>query len=180
MIKIDSYKGYIENLAKNQVPEVFLNSNKEHALIVLTALISNANKYVKTVCGDMCSDVSSDQIYLDAVESFLSGDRSRTFEILFDSYNAETFPNTRIAELLKKYKEQVTIKELNREYDHIYYEGKPVHFSVSDDRAFRIETDIHEKMAWGNFNDKEKAEGFKGAFDGFFNDADTSIAVALW
>jgi hypothetical protein len=168
------YATNIERLASGKINEIFYNSCEAHALIVLKNLIRNAESYVKSLCGNMCSEISNDEEYLNIVENFLRNNPQGKFSILFDSYE-EGFLEKPIAKLLSKFSSQVEIRQLKS--GRIMYQGSPIHFSVSDDRAFRIETDIEKKMAWGNYNDIGKANVFSSVFDKFFEDkySDTII-----
>jgi len=161
------YAKNIERLASDKKTEIFYNSCDEHALIVLKNLVKNAERYIKIICGNLCSDVSNDEEYLRIVDNFLSKNNT-TIDILFDNYDNQCFECLPIFGILKKYPRQVKVRSLIS--GHINYEESPVHLTVSDDRAFRLETEIDKKMAWGNFNDEPKARVFSDAFDRFFTD----------
>ena len=164
----------IEKLSSEKINQVFYNSCELHALIVLKNIVKNADEYIETVCGNMCSEVNNDVEYLKFVDNYLSGNRERKFKILFDEYN-DDFQNKPIAKTLAKYPGQVEIRKLKSQ--RILYQNKHVHFTVSDNRAFRLETDIKQKMAWGNFNDTEKALGFHTGFNKFFNDSFSDVVA---
>ena len=91
---------------------------------------------------------------------------------LFDTH----FRDLPIAALLRKYNRQVEIR--SREGVDVNFDGKPVHFTMADDKAFRIETDIKAKMAFGNFNNPEQASVLNRVFDRFFNQPET-VAITL-
>jgi nicotinic acid phosphoribosyltransferase len=153
-----TYSEKIANLAMTGTDEMFYNTDAEHAKVVLSELMKNAKQYVHIVCTDMCSDVSNNEKYLEAVKNFLDGDAAREIKILLTNYKQDNFAETKIAELLKKYQRQVEIKYLSegrivnsRDQDH------EVNFTVSDDRAFRFETNVDKKIAFGNFNAPKKA-----------------------
>jgi len=168
------YAKKIESLAANGgTNEIFYNSCEEHALIVLKNLVKNATTYIKSIVGNLCSDISNDSEYIKLVKEFLEGDPKRKFEILFDDMYNEDFLQKPITKIFSEYPNQVNIRKLNN--GHIQYKDKHIHLTVSDDRAFRCETDVINKMAWGNFNNPEQAKGFSAAFDKFYTDSYSSI-----
>ncbi|MDR0682768.1 MAG: hypothetical protein LBG15_13130 [Dysgonamonadaceae bacterium] len=161
------YTKKIESLAINGgTNEIFYNSCESHALIVLINLVKNADTYIKSICGNMCSEVSNNPEYVESVRSFLNGNKTRKFQILFDKYDI-SFQSRPIAKTLAMFPNQVEIRKLKSGY--IKYNDKPVHITVSDDRAFRFETDIEKKMAWGNFNNPKQGKAIAKVFDHFFD-----------
>ena len=173
--EMTEYAKKIESLAANGgTDEIFYNSYDYHALIVLKNLVKNATDYIKSICGNMCSDVSNDPEYIELVKKFLEGDSKRKFKILFDDKYKDDFLQRPIAKIFSKYPKQVEIRRLNND-GYIQYEGKQIHLTVSDDRAFRCETDVENKMAWGNFKSPKQAQGFSAAFDKFYTDSYSSI-----
>lgn len=174
---MNEYIELIEKLAKEQTNEVFYNSGEPHAKVVLNNIIKNSEIFVETVCGDMCSEIADNPEYLEIVENYLS-DPNKTYKILFDNYKEEAFKKKQIYSVLLKHKDQVQVRKLLSKYKHIEYNGIPIHFTVSDNRAFRIETDIDKKMAWGNFCDPDKANELHEGFAKFFTD-DFSTNIPL-
>lgn len=170
---MNEYIELIEKLAKDQKNEVFYNSGEDHALVVLKNIFRHADRYVDTLCGNLCSEMCEDKEYLELVDNFLSENPSRNLNILFDNYD-DKFLQKGIYRILSKYPKQVKVRKLNN--IRIKYEGTPIHLTVSDDKSFRLETDIENKKAWGNFNDEEKARIFREGFELFFND-DYSTSV---
>jgi hypothetical protein len=165
------YAEKIEFLAANRIKEEFFNSNDNHAQIVLTSMVRHAKKNVNIYCGNMCTDVSNDKVYLDEIESFLE-DRKGSINILLCDYN-DNFKQKDIYNLLSKYiPNQVQIKRTKK---ILLYNNNPIHFTVSDDNAYRLETDITAKMARGNFNDPESVIMLKSHFDSLFNDTSSSL-----
>ncbi len=167
------YREEIETLAAREENKIFYNSSSEHACIVLNALVRNAKKYIKILCSDMCSSISNNDEYLKLIKKFLSGDFERTLDIVFTEYRTE-FHSKPIAKLLSEYPQQVTIKKLGKV--RVLYNGNSVNFTVSDDRAFRVETDVANKMAFGNFNEPEQAKKLLSTFDSVF---ENSIPIEL-
>jgi hypothetical protein len=170
------YEKAITTLAKERKNEIFYNSSDAHACIVLNNMIKNAEKYVHSICGDMCGEVNNNPKFLQIVEDFLKEDANRKFYILFDEYN-NGFPQTEIAKVLAKYPNQVMVKKLKQ--GHLLYKNKRAHLTISDDRAFRLETNVNEKMAFGNFNDSDDAKILNEVFSQYFNNAKISETIDL-
>lgn len=155
------YAEKIFQLAKERVNEVFYNSSKEHAIIVHQALVQNAEKYVYIFSSSMCSEVSNNSEYCTIVKKFLESNKDREIKIALTDYS-DDFPQMPIANVLAQFKDQVEIKQFDGQ---VIYKGNPAHFTVSDDRAFRLETNIQEQMAFGNFNSQDQAKELKAIFE---------------
>jgi hypothetical protein len=165
-MSFDSYKQKIQNLAENRVNEMFYNTDAEHATVVLTELIKNAEKYVYIVAENMDPVVTDNEEYLKAVDFFLCK-KNVKMKILLTDYNKEKFHSSKIGTLLNKYEGIVEIK--NSEGKKIKREGGiPINFTVSDNRAFRFERDVDNHIAFGNFNDKETASILASTFNNLF------------
>ena len=161
------YDEKIEDLAKNKTQERFFNTDANHAKVVLLNLMKYADNYVYIVCCSMCSDVSNNEKYIDAVEEFLKKDNSQ-LKVLFTNHSQDNFGNTEIAKKLKDYKNK-EIRSL-KDNNNIQVDGKLINFTVADDRAYRVETDVNERIAFGNFNDADNAIILRNKFNSLFND----------
>ena len=162
--KSSVYAEEIFKLAEEKKNEIFYNSSAEHAIIVHQALMKTAEKYVCIFCSSMCSEISNNAEYLAYVRSFLDGSKDRQIRILLTDYT-DDFWQMPIAKQFTNYSLQVQVKK----YDGIvYYKDAPAHFTVVDDRAFRLETDIEKHMAFGNFNSEGQASALKEVFDKMF------------
>lgn len=159
------YAEEIFELAKGKKDELFYNSSAEHAVIVHQALMKTADKYVCIYSSSMCTEISNNHDYCNYIEAFLKGRKDRKINILLTDYTND-FWNKEVGKILSKYPQQVSVKK----YDGtVYYKDTPVHFTVTDDRAYRLETDIENHMAFGNFNSEEQAGTLKEVFDKMFN-----------
>lgn len=162
--EISIYAAKIEELAKEKKNELFYNSSEEHAEIVHKALVKNASDYIEILSGNLCSEISNTSEYCRLVEEFLQKESKPSIKILFTNYSKD-FLQKPIAGVLKKYPSQVKIKQYEGQ---INYKEQPVHFTVSDDRAFRLETDIKKRMAFGNFNSPSQAKSLHTIFNKVF------------
>lgn len=169
--KTSVYAEEIFRLAENRSDEIFYNSSAEHAIVVHQALMKTAERYVCIFSSSMCSEISNNDEYIKYVRNFLKGGNDRRINILLTDYTND-FWKQPIAKLLADYPLQVQVKK----YDgNAYYKGAPAHFTVTDDRAFRLETDIEKHMAFGNFNSEEQAGALKVVFDKMFDSKLASI-----
>jgi hypothetical protein len=161
------YSEEIEYLASNHIDREFFNASDEHAQIVLTSMVRHTKEDLKIYCGNLCTDVSNDIVYLEEIQNFLS-DRKGTMEILLCDYQ-DGFKSKPIYQLLSQYpSNQVKIKTTKT---LLFFNNKPIHFTVADKESFRIETDIEKKMARGNFNDPESGKMLSKKFDLLFQTA---------
>ncbi len=147
------YSEKIEHLASHRINEEVYNSSDDRAKIILTAMLRHAVKKVKILCGSMCTEVSNDPEFLNELREFLDK-RKGQLEIILCDYSDE-LTSRPVYSILKQFREQVSIKRTEKKY---YYNGRVVHFTVVDENAFRLETDIDERMSRANFNDPAGAK----------------------
>lgn len=160
-----AYEAEIFDLAKNRTDKLFYNSSAEHASIVHKALAMYAQKEICIFSSSMCSEVSNNEEYCALIKKFLLKSENNKIRIILTDYN-DNFCCQQIYQVLKYHPSQVCIKAYN---GGVKYNDKEAHFTVVDDSAFRLETDIEKRMAFGNFNDQTKAVALKEVFDRIFN-----------
>jgi len=163
----DNYEQMIMELAKGKKNERFYNNDTKHAEIVLRELMKNADQYVYIVCSNMLTNVSNNKEYIDAVDNFLATDEGRTIKIIFTDYKDNSFKKTKIFNVFSKHKEQVSIKALRKEKIR-RSDGEPINFTVADDRSYRMEIDVKNKIGFGNFNNRNEALVLKDNFERFY------------
>lgn len=159
------YAKLIFDLAENQTDQMFYNSSAEHAAIVHQALVKYASDYIDIFSGSLCSDISNNDEYCSLVNDFLSQKDNSKINIILTNFN-DNFYDTKIFKIFSMHKDKVTIKKF---YGQFKYEGKEAHFTISDDRSFRLETDVQNNMAFGNFNSSGQTLELKKFFDRTFN-----------
>lgn len=159
------YSEHIFDLAKNKKKEMFYNSSADHAIIVHQALAKYAEQYIEILCGSMCTEISNNTTYLNYLRDFLEKKRDNRIRIILTDYRKDDFEKQDVAKLFAQYPEQVEI----RKYDgQVWYEKQPVHFTVTGNNSFRLETDIEKHMAFGNFNSSTQAETLHNLFQKLF------------
>ena len=174
----DTYRQHIEQLAEGDIDETISNSDMEHAIVLVSRIIKGAQNYVHILCENMNSVATSRAEYLVAIELFLSGDRNRKMKILFADYNKNSFNKSKVATLLKKYKEQVEMKRLKK-HIKVHSNNSPINWTVCDDKSYRLETDPKKYRALGNFNDPVLAKSLNNKFEKLFcDDSKTQLLTA--
>lgn len=162
------YAQKIFGLAKERKNELFYNSSMEHAIIVHQAIAQNAENYIYIYSSSMCTEVSNNPQYCDCIDKFLETDSNRKIKVVLTDYDSQ-FPEKPIAMVFAKHADQVEVRQFGGFVD---YKGNHVHFTVSDDRAFRLETDIDKQMAFGNFNSPDQAIDLRSVFEKVFESSE--------
>ena len=162
---LDFYKEQIFKLAKEKKDDVFYNSSEEHAMIVHQAIANTAEHDINILSSSLCSSISNNEDYLKYMRDFLSKDSSHIVRIVLTDYNEE-FLNKPIAILFREFHDQVQVRRFN---GVVKNEDKQVHFTYADDRMYRIETDIVNHIAFGNFNSPTRVAFLASIFNQVFS-----------
>lgn len=163
---MDTYKDFVRNLAFNNISAEFLNSDENHALIVFDNLFKIAKNYVYIFAGCLCSDVSNKPEYIKSLSDFI--ENKGEVRILLNSYNPQDAMQSQIIKRIAFYiskKYDVKVYSTDRK---IFFskdeEKKQIHFTVVDDKSYRIETDVKERSATCNYNNPNMALNLKSIF----------------
>jgi hypothetical protein len=168
-MNLDEYRKYIKKLAESDSDNVFLNSGKDHAAIVLSTMFESADKYVHLFAGDMNGGVSSQPEYADSLFKFLS--KGGELQILLSNYDESHKPRIfRTLGLAKLIGLKVDIKVTPEKLINSETGGE-LHFAVADDKMYRAEHDTTNFLAVGSFNDAE----FTRTLNSYFSDLFKSI-----
>jgi len=171
MSDLDEYRKYVRRLAEARSSEIICNADKDHATILLTELVRNSENNLRILCKNMDPEVTGDTYYINAMTEFLDKENSEVKILMTDHYKDESIFNTsKIYDLFKKYKDKITLKYIKEdELNLVSIDGELLNFTLSDDAAFRFETDVDNNMALGCFNDRETVnvlnEKFYASFD---------------
>lgn len=168
---LDVYSEQIEEYAKNSTDKEFFNSGDAHAQIVLNNIAKYSKEYIHIYSGNLCTDVSNNQTYLSYLESFLQKN-GEVKVVLCEFENGDTPENKDIFKLLRQFPEKTSVKKSNMRLADS--NGNPVHFTVADDKAYRLETDTLNKKARCNFNSRETALLLNDLFNSIFNSPNTT------
>ena len=169
------YKDFVTSLASSGENRAFLNSDEDHALDVLVQLFQISQKTVRIFAGSLCQHVGNKSEYVIAVSEFI--ERGGELRILLNNFNEEQAKSSNLYKRLAYYKSQgkpVTVKSTtSRPYRTEDPEKKEVHFTIGDEKAYRIETDIEKRTAECNFNNPELAKTTADFFDMLFDKENT-------
>ena len=122
------------------------------------------------------SSLVSSSIYccIIALSEFL--ERGGSLKILLNKYDKEIAKSSGLYKRLAYYKEKdfpIVVKETQA---HPFFTSDPdkkeIHFTVADEKSYRIETDIEKRTAECNFNNPNLAKGITTFFDGLFSRED--------
>lgn len=163
-----TYIEYISLLSANKVDKDFANSNTEKAKEVLVKIFEQSKEFIRIFAGSLCNnDVSNSPKYILALSDFI--ERGGKVEIAINSYNEE---NIRQSDLFKRLSYYIAEGKHVQIYKtdvkpHLTNdpEKKEVHFTIGDDIAYRLETDVDNRTAVCNFNSPERAKSLIEFFD---------------
>lgn len=169
---MNEYQLYIHNLAITGKDAVFYNSGPEHASFVLQKIFENASNTVNIYAGCFSGEISNQANYKEAMEKFLQRKGVKLKILLQNGKLAEQKKEPEIFQLLRFYsilnKDSIEIKK------HPYHlqkdDGREIHFTVADNKMYRLEDDIEKFTAIGNFNDPLESNSLSLLFDDIFND----------
>lgn len=173
---VEEYRKFVSSLAIGDgVDRVFMNSDEEKALIVLVELFKSAKTKVRIFAGSLYHSVGNKLEYLIALSEFL--ERGGELRVLLNDYNEEAAKTSNLYKRLAYYKSKgkpIFIKTTNsRPYRTGDPEKKEVHFTIGDEKSYRIETDIEKRTAECNFNNPVLAKTIADFFDMLFDKEDT-------
>jgi len=173
-MSLDLYSETIESYASGSVDNEFFNSGDEHAMIVLSILVQYAKKSIYIYCGNLCSEVSNNQKYLDNLRAFFKRGGIAKIALceLDESKIDSKFLNKEIFKLFNEFSSQVSIKTTIKK---VVENKTPVHFTIADDKAYRLETDIICKKARGNFGSEKVVKVLEDIFWKVFNDPNSNL-----
>lgn len=169
---IQEYKDYINDLASKDLDEVFFNSSAQHASLVMETIF-NKSSTINLFAGSLSGEVSGNDNYRKALFGFL--DRGGKIRLMLQSqkldkqipgYKPSIFKILHFFEILKPGSVQVrkgNFKVVEGDSDDEF------HFMTGDDLRYRIENNIDNFSATGNFNDKATVEKLNKVFEKVFN-----------
>lgn len=167
------YRSFVHDLIVRGDGHTFLNSDEDHALVVLTELIKMAQEVVRIFAGSLTGRVGNDPAYVIAISEFV--ERGGKLHILLNDYQPDSAEakNSRLYRRLSYYQylgKPVVVKRTNHQpYRTEDPDQTPVHFTIADHKAYRLETDTKERSAQCSVNDPKAASVLAEFFDDIFN-----------
>lgn len=158
---IKSYAELVVGLARDKVSRRFTNSGPEHAQVVFENLFRTSELSVKLFTGDLDS-FFAEQLVVDAAKGFLARDSAAKVEIMFrDQQFADKAATSAFLTALPGGQVEVHVAKPNAFAP--MFQGND--FVVSDNRAYRFETDDAQASAVVNFNEPDIAITLSDVFD---------------
>lgn len=164
-----SYKEFVENLASEGRDELFFNSGPTHAAIVMSRIFKYSSDIIRIYCGGFNGAISNDEEYLKYLELFLK--KGGNLKILVEEDLSKQ--QSKIYGILQKYKSNVEFYPTP--FRVIGSKGKPMHFTVGDDKMLRLETGVDDYTAQVNFGNKDDAKIFSNIFDDLLNKSKVKV-----
>ncbi|SEO61754.1 hypothetical protein SAMN02910431_04617 [Bacteroides sp. AR20] len=168
---MDTYRKFVSTLATAHSNRVFLNSDKEHALIVLIELFKNAKSKLRIFAGSLCHHVGNTSEYVEALSDFI--ERGGSVDILLNNFDIDGAKRSNLFKRLAYYVSEgkpINVKTTTvKPYLANDTEKKPIHFTIGDESSYRIETNTEERTAECNFNNPVVARNTAEFFDELFN-----------
>jgi hypothetical protein len=150
--ELKSYKIAIENLANKKDGTYFTNSGKEHAAIVMSNIFKSTDSHIRIFAKNLSGEVCDQDLYIDGLQQFIN--RKGEIEIILTE---EPSSDSKAFKLIKEYQicnpEKVNIKKTATNISNL--PELKFHFTVGDERIFRLEKDTSKYLAVCSFNDNE-------------------------
>ena len=170
---MNDFRNMVSRLAKIGENRLFLNSSEEHAIVVLSEIFKVAQSNIRIFAGCLYEHVGNSPEYIQALSDFIERDGS--VKILLNKFTPEEGVKSNLFKRLAYYQEIGKSVEIRLTDAKPYLakdeEKKEVHFTIADEKAYRIETDIEQRAAACNFDGGMLAKNFATFFDKIFQEA---------
>lgn len=170
---MNDFKNMVSRLAKSGENRLFLNSSEEHAVVVLSEMFKNAKSSVRIFAGCLYEHVGNSPEYIQSISDFI--ERNGSVKILLNNYNPEAGAKSNLFKRLAYYQELGKAVEIRQTDAKPYLandaDKKEVHFTIADEKAYRVETDTVQRAAACNFGGEALAKNFVAFFENLFKEA---------
>lgn len=168
--ELNNYRMFVKRLSETQSDRVFFNSDEKHALAVMENLIQQSKEVIRIFAGNLLH-VGNQTNYIEAISDFIERD-GKVRIILNNCNDVEAIKSSNLFRRLAYYimnGKDIIIKRTNvQPYLKSDANQNPIHFSVGDSNAYRVETDIENRVAECSMNNPAQAEKFIQYFDAIF------------
>lgn len=170
----DTYRKFLDELARTSSPKLFTNGGKEYASILMSVLMDKTDSIARIFSFGFRPDLVWTSPYKEALENFIKSpgkelrimvesDASMNKEPIQLLKNAYDGGNKKISlKLITKNDKLNLISQLG---------GGHRNFAVFDDDKYRMEYNPEDFQAFGSFNDRETCQRLQGLFDDAFERA---------
>lgn len=170
--EIAKYKAFVKQLSDSNDDRVFLNSSPEHAVVVTAQIFRQSTHIVRIFAKNLCRTIGNDPEYIAALSDFI--ERGGEVRILLNGYEEECARVSNLYKRLAYYKHlgrAITVKTTTVfPYLTDDEDQKEIHFTIGDDKAYRIETNIESRTAECCMNGPEVSNMTVEFYDKMFND----------
>jgi len=164
------YQSFVSQLSDSQDGRIFLNSDTQHAVIVLKQIFDQSNDTIRIFAGNLTSHIGNNQEYITALSDFV--EKAGKVRILLNNFDRDIAKKSNLFKRLAYYKslgKDIVIKRTTaKPYRTSDSDKKEIHFTVGDKKAYRIETDIVNRIAECSMNSPEIASVTADFFDKLF------------
>ncbi len=178
---MEQYSKLISSLAQEKVNRVFINNDEEYALAVLVQLFKSAESTIRIFAGCLCDSIGDAPEYIEALSDFI--ENKGELYILLNKYDKSKIRESNLFKRFAYYISEgyeIHVKKTSaRPYFSSDKDKKEIHFTIADEKGYRIETDMLKKTAECNFNNKDVAKIYVDFFDKIFNDDVISSRLIL-
>ena len=177
--KLELYEKAIRHYAENRIDEPFFNDGDDCAKIVFKYLFKTAQKEIKIFSGSLAKKEFPDNSYVAELTNFIrNGGKVSILVQHHNQIDKDSILFSNLSRLLKSrsfpdfYLGRTKRKVLLKSHENT----NEIHFTIADDKAFRIETDINTRSAMCNFNRSTIAEKYSQLFNQLKED---SVTISL-
>lgn len=168
-----NYQEFVKFWADTKDSRIFLNSDEDHALDVLVQIFQHSQTCVRIFAGNLCEHVGSQSDYIIALSEFIV--RGGEVRILLNDYKEDKARESNLFKRIAYYeslgKKIVVKRTFVKPFRSSDPEAKEVHFTVGDNVAYRLETDIVNRKAECSFNSPMFAKTLSDFFDSIYDTA---------
>lgn len=161
-----NYRDAVEILASTNDTRRFDNKGHQHAAAVLEMMFKYNNE-IRMYSGTLNSDVTDDQNFMQALSLFLKAGKN-LYVFLDNLPNEEERSNALKKVLSYSEKGNAIVKIATDSFVNELrgvFGGNVYHFSLGDNKAYRVEIDAENYKATCSYNKPEKVEILKQIFD---------------
>jgi sugar-specific transcriptional regulator TrmB len=173
------YENKVKSLANTKSNELHYNSGADHASIVMESIFDTASEEIKIFAGNFNEEVCQKpgERYIQSLKRYLL--KGMKIKVLLND-SATIGQKNLVLSLLKRYssndfyKDNISVKTTNKTVSRDDFDN--IHFTVGDNRMFRLEYDTQSFLAEFSFNREEKSKSLSVEFDTIFNNTNLSTA----
>lgn len=168
--EINNYRLFVRRLSETHSDRIFLNSDEDHALAVMETLIRQSQSVLRIFAGNLMH-VGNQPEYIEAISDFV--ERGGKVKIILNKCDDDDIKASNLFRRLAYYmmsNKDIVIKRTKvQPYFKSDINKTPIHFSVGDNNAYRVETDIENRVAECSMNNPTRAKTFIQYFDSLFD-----------